>query len=80
MLTGDHYDTAKTISDTLGLDYFYASLMPDEKNTIIKKLQENSKVIMVGDGINDAPALAQSDVSISMGKETDIIVRIMNAQ
>lgn len=73
MLTGDHSIKAKEISDKLGLDRFYAELLPEDKMGIVKELKESGKkVAFVGDGINDAPSLALSDVGISMQKGADL--------
>jgi len=68
LLTGDNMVTAKNLADSLGIHY-RAELLPEEKIAIIRQAQaEGHKVVMVGDGINDAPALAQADVGIAMGK------------
>lgn len=72
MITGDNEKTAKAIADLAGIDEVYSGVKPDEKEKIITKLKENGKVIMVGDGINDAPALTSADVGIAIGKGTDI--------
>lgn len=75
MLTGDNYEAAKLIADKVGIDKFYARVLPEDKNRIIKELKgENREVAMVGDGINDAPALAEADVSIAMSSGTDIAI------
>ncbi len=73
MLTGDNEATARTVAERLGLDGFEAQVLPAEKASHIKRLQDQGKrVAMVGDGVNDAPALVQADVGIAMGTGTDI--------
>ncbi|MGE8206647.1 heavy metal translocating P-type ATPase [Heyndrickxia sp. NPDC080065] len=71
MLTGDHIKTAEKVAAKIGLTNFYANLLPDEKVKKVKELTKKGKVAMVGDGINDAPALATADLGIAMGKGTD---------
>ena len=72
MLTGDNEVTANVIAKTVGVDEFIASVKPDEKENIIRKLMADGKVAMVGDGINDAPALTAADVGMAIGTGTDI--------
>lgn len=73
MATGDNEKVAKAVSEQLSLDDFYAEVLPEDKQRIIKELQEKGEfVAMTGDGVNDAPALAQADVGIAVGSGTDV--------
>ena len=77
MLTGDNAQTASAIAKEAGIDHFQADTMPSDKANFVKKLQAEGKIVaMIGDGINDSQALAQADVSIAMGKGSDIAMDV----
>jgi len=73
MITGDNEETARAIAEKTGIEKYFARVLPDEKAKVIRNLKGEKKIIaMVGDGINDAPALTEADVSIAMSSGTDI--------
>lgn len=75
MLTGDSEDVARAVSEELGIDTYFAEVLPDDKDKKIIELQEQGNLVaMVGDGVNDAPALTRSDVGIAIGSGTDVAV------
>lgn len=74
MLTGDNEKTANAIGKIAGVDEVIAGVLPDGKEAVIRKLKDNGKVLMVGDGINDAPALTRADIGIAIGAGTDIAI------
>jgi len=75
MVTGDHEATARAVAAQVGIEKVHAGVLPDQKAEVIRQLQgQGHKVVMVGDGINDAPALTQADIGIAMGAGTDIAI------
>ncbi len=74
MLTGDNERTARAIGKQAGVDEVIAGVLPDGKESVIRQLKERGKVAMVGDGINDAPALTRADIGIAIGAGTDIAI------
>ena len=74
MLTGDNERTAKAIGEKAGVDEVIAGVLPDGKESVIRNMQQKGKVIMVGDGINDAPALTSADIGIAIGAGADVAI------
>ena len=74
MLTGDNDRCARAIGNSVGIDEVYAGVLPDGKEKIISELKNDGKVMMVGDGINDAPALTRADVGMAIGAGTDVAI------
>ena len=74
MLTGDNERTAKAIGKQAGVDEVIAGVLPEGKESVIRSLKQKGKVAMVGDGINDAPALTRADIGIAIGAGTDIAI------
>ncbi|MBO5770803.1 MAG: heavy metal translocating P-type ATPase [Spirochaetales bacterium] len=74
MITGDNKNTASSIAAEAGVDEVFAEVLPDGKESIIRKLKKEGKVMMVGDGINDAPALTRADIGVAISAGTDIAI------
>jgi Cu+-exporting ATPase len=74
MITGDSKNGAKTMSEKIGIDQYFYRVLPDKKAQFVEDFKKKGVTIMVGDGINDAPSLAASDIGVAMGKGTDIAI------
>ncbi len=74
IITGDNEKTAKAVASEVGVDNVFYEIMPDGKSKIVNKMKKYGKVIMVGDGINDSPALASADIGIAIGAGTDVAI------
>ena len=74
MITGDSEDVASAVAEELGIDNWFAEVLPDEKDEKVRELQEDGEVMMVGDGVNDAVALTRADIGVAIGSGTDVAV------
>ncbi|AKP65987.1 ATPase [Levilactobacillus koreensis] len=74
MLTGDNQETANKVATSIGIDDVQARLLPEDKERLVQKYQQNGKVLFIGDGVNDAPSLARADVGMAIGSGTDVAI------
>ena len=74
MINGDAEAVAKTVADDLGIDRYYARVLPQDKATLIRKLKSEKSVAFVGDGINDAPALLEANLALAIGAGTNVAI------
>ena len=78
MLTGDNINNANYVKEMVGIDEVIAEVLPDEKGNVIKELKDKHKVLMIGDGINDAVALQSADIAMAIGSGSDIAIESAN--
>jgi Cu2+-exporting ATPase len=74
MITGDAEAVAKTVADDLGIEHFYARVLPQDKARIVRELKAGGQTVFVGDGINDAPALQEADMGVAIGAGTNVAI------
>ncbi len=74
MLTGDNKQAAKGVAEKLGITEFKAQLLPADKEKAVQSYQNDGKVMMIGDGVNDAPSLARADIGVAIGSGTDVAI------
>jgi Cu+-exporting ATPase len=74
MITGDNERVADAVARAAGIDEYFANVLPEDKEKLIQELKSRGKIAMVGDGVNDAPAIASSDLGIAMGSGTDVAI------